>query len=73
STLHKVTDLAQIRDDEGYGYLVSVDGGINTKTIADVALAGADVAVCGSAFFGSDDRAGFAEEMIRIADEAFEQ
>ena len=70
STLHKVSDLAQIRDDEGYGYLVSVDGGINEKTITDAVLAGADVAVCGSAFFSSDDRAAFADEMIRLADEA---
>ena len=35
---------------------ISVDGGINTSTIGSVARAGADVAVAGSAIFGSADR-----------------
>jgi len=73
STLHKVTDLAQLRDDESYGYLISVDGGVNQKTIADVVLAGADVAVCGSSFFSSEDRTAFVDDMIKRADEAWSQ
>ena len=36
---------------------ISVDGGISVATIGSIALAGADVAVAGSAIFGSPDRA----------------
>jgi ribulose-phosphate 3-epimerase len=35
--------------------LIQVDGGVNSKTIADVSAAGTDVFVAGSAIFGSDD------------------
>jgi ribulose-phosphate 3-epimerase len=35
--------------------LLEVDGGVNQKNIGDVAGAGADVIVAGSAIFGSDD------------------
>jgi len=35
--------------------LIQVDGGVNEKTIADVAAAGADIFVAGSAIVGSDD------------------
>ncbi|MFA6845045.1 MAG: ribulose-phosphate 3-epimerase [Sphaerochaetaceae bacterium] len=68
STLLKISQLAQIRDDEGYSYLINTDGGINTKTISDIARSGADIAVCGSAFFNSDDRSAFVDDMIRLAD-----
>lgn len=35
---------------------IAVDGGINTSTIGSVAQAGADIAIAGSAIFGSPDR-----------------
>ena len=38
---------------------IQVDGGVNLETMATVVEAGADRLVAGSAFFGSDDRAGF--------------
>ena len=34
---------------------IEVDGGVNEKTIADIAAAGADIFVAGSAIFGSND------------------
>ena len=66
-TLDKVGELATIREEEGYEYLISVDGGVNLGTVADVAAAGSDVAVCGSAFFGAEDRYAFVDEMMRLA------
>lgn len=45
---------------------ISVDGGINAGTIGSIALAGADIAVAGSAIFGKPDR----EEAIRALREA---
>lgn len=69
-TLDKVSELAHIRQEEEYSYLISVDGGVNLSTVEDIAAAGSDVAVCGSAFFGAEDRFAFVEKMIRLAEGA---
>lgn len=63
STLEKIGELASIREKKGYKYLISVDGGINLSTVATIAKLGADVAVCGSAFFCEQDRAAFVRAM----------
>ena len=65
STLRKISELYQIRLDEGYDYLISVDGGINLRTVRDVASCGTDVAVCGNAFFSADDRSQFIADMVQ--------
>ena len=54
-SLQKVTELVRLREENGYDYLISVDGGINQSTIRTAAEAGIDVFVAGSAFFGADD------------------
>lgn len=69
STLKKISELAQIREEEGYEYVISVDGGINTRTIKDVVACGTDAVVCGNAFFNADDRGMFVEQMISLARE----
>lgn len=63
SCLDKVVELAEIRDAEDYSYLISVDGGVNADTIQDVATAGADIAVMGSAFFRENDKIEFIERI----------
>ncbi len=55
NTLSKISALRRIIDDRDLTILIEVDGGVNTGTIADVARAGADVFVAGSAIFGSKD------------------
>ncbi len=65
STLRKISELDQIRTDEGYDYLINVDGGINIRTVKDVAACGADVVVCGNAFFTAEDRPQFVSDMIK--------
>ena len=60
-TLDKIRSLAEIRGDRKY--LISVDGGINQKTIMSVYDAGIDVAVAGSAYFNATDKAAFVKEM----------
>lgn len=52
--LEKVSALKKIREREGYGYLIEVDGGVNRKTAPKVREAGADILISGSAFFSSD-------------------
>ncbi len=49
--LDKVRDLVSLKMKNGYKYLVSVDGGVNEKTLKSVLDAGTEVVVSGSAFF----------------------
>lgn len=51
SCVKKIEELKRIREEHGYNYLISVDGGVNPKTLQSVLDAGADVIVSGSAFF----------------------
>jgi ribulose-phosphate 3-epimerase len=53
SSIFKIKVMQQLIEDRGLSVLIEVDGGINENTIADVAAAGADVLVAGSAIFGS--------------------
>ena len=54
--LEKVKKLVRIREEKGYNYLVSVDGGINSATALHAREAGVDVLVTGAAFFGAQDK-----------------
>ena len=49
--IEKVSFLSNIRRNRHLGYILSVDGGVNEKTVADVIHAGTDVVVSGSSFF----------------------
>lgn len=51
SCLEKVRELKKIKQDSDFSYIVSVDGGVNKKTLSLVIDAGTDVVVSGSAFF----------------------
>ena len=47
----KVKALKKLREENGYSYLISVDGGVNQETVKSVLDAGTDIVVSGSAFF----------------------
>jgi len=55
STLAKIWQLRQRIDAMGLNVAIEIDGGISVHTIADVAEAGANVFVAGSAIYNSDD------------------
>jgi len=55
SCLEKVRYLDRVRQEQGYRYLIAVDGGINQFTAPQAIQAGANVLVLGSAFFLSPD------------------
>ena len=57
STLNKITKVRSLIDKAGKDIRLEVDGGINIENIAEVAKAGADTFVAGSAIFNSDDYA----------------
>ena len=53
SCVEKIAELKKIREEKGYDYLISVDGGVNSQTLESVKSAGADIIVSGSAFFNN--------------------
>lgn len=57
SSLDKLAHAREIIDASGRTIRLQIDGGIKTSNIADVAAAGADTFVAGTAIFGSDDYA----------------
>lgn len=61
--LKKIRELKMLRSSMKLDFLISADGGIGLSTIAEVAEAGPEVLVVGSAFFGAQDQGGFVEEM----------
>ena len=62
-TLAKIRALRERLDASGREIRLEVDGGIKVDNIADVAAAGADTFVAGSAIFGSADYAATVREM----------
>ncbi len=56
-TLNKLRHVRQLIDEQGYDIRLEVDGGIRINNIADIAAAGADMFVAGSAIFDQPDYA----------------
>ena len=67
----KVSALRNEINKRGLNCEIEVDGGINEKTIAVAAGAGADVFVSGNALFSSADRKAAVEKFKKIAEENF--
>ena len=63
SVLPKITEVRKRIAASGKSIWLEVDGGIKVDNIAEVARAGADTFVAGSAIFGSGDYAGTIREM----------
>jgi ribulose-phosphate 3-epimerase len=57
ASLDKVRRLRKLIDERGLKVRIEIDGGINTDNVAEVAGAGADIIVSGSAIFGAPDPA----------------
>jgi len=54
--LEKVKKLIKLREERGYSYHISVDGGINPETAIIAREAGVDVLVTGETFFRAEDK-----------------
>ncbi|WP_145535916.1 ribulose-phosphate 3-epimerase [Yersinia thracica] len=54
-TLNKLRQVRKLIDDSGYDIRLEVDGGVKVDNIRDIAAAGADMFVAGSAIFGQPD------------------
>lgn len=58
-SIHKVAELAELRRQDKLDFLIEVDGGVNAETGKQLADAGADALVAGSAVFHNADPAGY--------------
>ncbi len=63
STLKKLQQVRKLINDSDYSIRVEVDGGVGVSNIREIADAGADMFVAGSAIFNSDDYAKTIAEM----------
>jgi len=57
AALDKLRDARKLIDDSGFEIRLEIDGGVKVDNIGDIAAAGADTFVAGSAIFGSADYA----------------
>nr|WP_113867479.1 ribulose-phosphate 3-epimerase [Brenneria salicis]NMN90284.1 ribulose-5-phosphate 3-epimerase [Brenneria salicis ATCC 15712 = DSM 30166]RBP61208.1 ribulose-5-phosphate 3-epimerase [Brenneria salicis ATCC 15712 = DSM 30166]RLM30231.1 ribulose-phosphate 3-epimerase [Brenneria salicis ATCC 15712 = DSM 30166] len=62
-TLDKLRQVRRLIDDSGYDIRLEVDGGVKVDNIGDIAAAGADMFVAGSAIFGAADYRAVIERM----------
>jgi ribulose-phosphate 3-epimerase len=69
-SLHKIANLARIRQSRGLDYRIEVDGGVSLETVGDVVRAGAEILVAGNAVFGKGDPKKQAEQLLKAAVEA---
>lgn len=63
ATLDKLREAHELIDASGLPIRLEVDGGVGVQNIADIARAGADTFVAGSAIFGKDDYKAVISEM----------
>lgn len=63
STLEKLREVRRLIDASGRAIRLEVDGGVNVNNIKDIAAAGADMFVAGSAIFNQSDYADVINKM----------
>lgn len=63
STLDKLRQVRKLIDDSGFDIRLEVDGGVKVDNIAEIAAAGADMFVAGSAIFSQPDYKTVIDEM----------
>jgi ribulose-phosphate 3-epimerase len=68
STLRKISRLKKRIDELGLAVGIEIDGGISPATIGDVAEAGANIFVAGSAIYGKADYRAVIQEMRELAE-----
>jgi ribulose-phosphate 3-epimerase len=70
NSLQRLKNLRKMIDARHLNTLIEIDGGVNTRTIAEIAAAGADVFVAGSAVFNSQNYAETISKFKRLIDKA---
>lgn len=65
-SVHKVAELARLRQQNNLDFLIEVDGGVNLETGKLLVQAGADALVAGSAVFKNADPKGFISSLKNL-------
>lgn len=63
NTLRKIGELKEIIIRNGYNTEIEVDGGVDLTNIKSISDAGADMFVCGSSIFNSEDKCAVIKKM----------
>jgi ribulose-phosphate 3-epimerase len=66
ATLDKLAEARQLIDSSGHDIRLEIDGGVTVNNIREIAAAGADTFVAGSAIYGADD---YAEVIAKMRSE----
>lgn len=66
SALEKVEELNAIKAEEGYDFVIEIDGGINLNNVKSVTDAGVELVVAGSSVFGTEDIPARVKEFLEI-------
>jgi ribulose-phosphate 3-epimerase len=69
TVVEKIRRLRRQIDERGLDVRIEVDGGIDRDNIAEVAAAGAEIFVAGTAIFGQDDPARAVSDLLAAASE----
>ena len=64
TSIEKVRRLKRMIDERGLKVRIEIDGGIDRQNIAEVAAAGAEIMVAGTAVFGGGDPANAVRELL---------
>jgi ribulose-phosphate 3-epimerase len=64
TTIEKVRRLRRMIDERGLSTRIEIDGGIDRENIAEVAAAGAEIMVAGTAVFGQGDPESAVRELL---------
>lgn len=70
-TIEKVTAAARERERRDLNFAIEVEGGIGPEEAEELALAGADILVVGSAIFDSKDHGAAMRELVRRSNPSF--
>ncbi len=73
STMDKLKTVRKLIDDSGFKIRLEVDGGVKVDNIGDIAKAGADTFVAGSAIFNSPDYANTITNMRQMIQQQFSE
>lgn len=68
TSLDKIRRLRELADSKGKNIRISVDGGVKPSNIKEIADAGADTFVMGSAVFGAEDRTAAVQQSLSLLD-----
>ncbi|HZI18715.1 MAG TPA: ribulose-phosphate 3-epimerase [Pyrinomonadaceae bacterium] len=69
TTVEKIRRLRRQIDERGLKVRIEVDGGIGRENIAEIAAAGAEIFVAGTAVFGEDDPARAVSDLLAATQE----